>query len=90
MKRIHLTISGRVQGVGFRFYTRDIALETGVKGWVKNLPNGTVEIVAEGSKEEIETFMRQLKKGYLGRNISEIIEIEETYIGTFNSFEIIF
>ena len=90
MKRIHLIISGIVQGVGFRFYTRDVALEIGVKGWVKNLPDGTVEIVAEGSKEEIEAFMKQLKKGYLGRNIYGIEEREEPYKGDLGSFEITF
>lgn len=90
MKRVHIIISGRVQGVGFRFYTRDIAIETGVKGWVKNLRDGSVEVIAEGNPEEVKTFLEKLKDGYLGRNISHIEEKEEVYTGTFNSFEITF
>lgn len=76
--------------MGFRFYTRDIALETGIKGWVKNLYDGTVEIVAEGTPAEIDNFLKKLKNGYLGRNISRIEEIEEPFTGRFNSFEITF
>ncbi|MCM8821082.1 MAG: acylphosphatase [Candidatus Omnitrophica bacterium] len=90
MKRVHIVISGRVQGVGFRFYTRDIALETGVKGWVKNKYDGTVEVVAEGKQEEIDKFLKKLKEGYLGRNISRTEEREEPYTGEFTSFEITF
>lgn len=90
MKRVHLIISGRVQGVGFRFYTRDIAMETGVKGWVKNLKNGSVEAVAEGSPAEIKEFLKRIKEGYLGRNISHIEEREEPYSGEFISFDITF
>lgn len=90
MKRIHLIITGRVQGVGFRFYAREIAQKTGVKGWVKNLPNGNVEITAEGSIKQVDIFLKKLKEEDLGGNISHISESEEYYTGTFNSFEITF
>lgn len=90
MKRIHLIISGRVQGVGFRFYTRDIADETDIKGWVKNLRDGSVEVVAEGKEENLQAFLKKLREGYLGKNISHIEEKEEPYTGAFNSFEITF
>jgi len=90
MKQIHLIVIGRVQGVGFRFYARDIAQKTGVNGWVKNLPDGNVEITAEGSIEKVEMFFEKLKEDYLGKNISHINKSEKPYTGTFSSFEITF
>ncbi|MDD3726137.1 MAG: acylphosphatase [Candidatus Ratteibacteria bacterium] len=90
MERVHIIVYGTVQGVGFRFYTRDIALKTGITGWVKNLRDGSVEIVAEGSKEEIQIFLKRLQDGYLGRNISHIETKEEHYTGEFSSFDITF
>ena len=51
--RVHLIVEGRVQGVWFRESTRIRAAEIGIKGWVKNRSDGTVEIVAEGSEENI-------------------------------------
>lgn len=47
-RRVRLVVSGRVQGVGFRYAARDAAAENGVSGWVRNLPDGSVEIVAQG------------------------------------------
>ena len=70
MKRLHLVVSGIVQGVGFRWYTQRIAKSLGLTGWVRNLQNGNVEIVVEGKNDIIEMFISELKKGYLGRNIS--------------------
>ncbi|MCD6408691.1 acylphosphatase [bacterium] len=90
MKRYHLFVSGIVQGVGFRWYTERIALSCGITGWVKNLPDGRVEIVAEGEEENLKRFVDDLKKGYLGKNIREIEKIEEEYKGEFNSFTITF
>jgi acylphosphatase len=57
MNRFRMTIfySGRVQGVGFRYTTRDVALGFEVTGTVRNLPDGRVELVAEGTREELET-----------------------------------
>ena len=90
MKRYHLYVNGIVQGVGFRWYTQRIGNRIGVSGWVKNLPDGRVEIVVEGEDEKVERFLRELKEGYLGRNISEIEKNEEVYKGEFIDFEIRF
>ncbi|HID18486.1 TPA: acylphosphatase, partial [Candidatus Bathyarchaeota archaeon] len=49
--RAHVYVAGRVQGVFFRWYTRDEAVRLGVKGWVQNLPDGRVEAVFEGERE---------------------------------------
>lgn len=63
MKRIHLIISGDVHGVLFRSNTVDIAVKLGLKGWVKNTPEGKVEIVAEGEEEALEKLIGWCKQG---------------------------
>ncbi len=90
MERCHIFIKGNVQQVGFRFYAREIASETKITGWVKNLSDGRVEIVAEGEDAQIQEFLQNLNEGYLGRNISEIIKNTETHTGEFSSFSIAF
>lgn len=90
MKRLHLYVSGVVQGVGFRWYTEKIALSCGLTGWVKNLSDGRVEIVAEGEEKNLYDFLDKLKNGYLGKNISEIKKYEEDYKGEFRDFSIRF
>ncbi len=90
MKRYHLYVEGIVQGVGFRWYARRIGNYVGVSGWVKNLPDGRVEIIVEGEEVKIERFLKELKEGYLGENIRNIEKFEEEYKGEFKSFEIKF
>ncbi|MGQ9617881.1 MAG: acylphosphatase [Candidatus Aminicenantia bacterium] len=62
-KRFHLIVSGRVQGVFFRDFTRRQAYNFNVKGWVRNLTDGSVEIVAEGEEEDLLKFLEEVKKG---------------------------
>lgn len=69
MKRAHIVYSGHVQGVGFRYTAQDIATRLGLKGWVKNLEDGRVEIVVEGKEEDIKGFLDKISKGQLGRYI---------------------
>ncbi|MCM8785232.1 MAG: acylphosphatase [Candidatus Omnitrophica bacterium] len=90
MKRYHLYVEGIVQGVGFRWYARRIGNSVKINGWVKNLPDGRVEIVIEGEEEKLEEFLQELKEGYLGENIKKIEKFEEEYTGEFKSFEIRF
>lgn len=56
-------VSGRVQGVGFRFFVSEAADREGLHGWVRNLPDGAVEAQAEGEAEALERFERQLRQG---------------------------
>ncbi|MBB6452300.1 acylphosphatase [Salirhabdus euzebyi] len=63
MKNVHLIVFGRVQGVGFRHYTKLKADEMGIKGWVQNKLDGTVEIEAEGKEEAVKLFTEEIKKG---------------------------
>ncbi|MBI4435951.1 MAG: acylphosphatase [Candidatus Omnitrophica bacterium] len=62
-KRIRVFYTGRVQGVGFRFTTEQIALSLGITGWVKNLPDGKVEVVAEGEEARLVSFLEKIKNG---------------------------
>lgn len=65
-------IGGRVQGVGFRFFTETAAEREGLHGWVRNLPDGRVEIAAEGDAEAVERFERHLRNGPRGARVDEV------------------
>lgn len=60
----HLIVSGRVQGVGFRFTAQQKAMEFMLTGWVRNNSDGTVEMEIEGKEQSIRSFMNQLKEGF--------------------------
>ncbi len=90
ISRIHLFYSGYVQGVGFRFSVKRIALSLGLKGWVKNLRNGNVEIVAQGEKNSLEDFVNQIRESSLKRYIKNVEINWEEASGEFNNFEIRF
>jgi acylphosphatase len=61
MMRITACAKGRVQGVGYRYFVTDCARETGVSGFVKNMPDGSVTIVAEGSDAALDQFVRMVQ-----------------------------
>jgi acylphosphatase len=69
-------IAGRVQGVGFRYFTHDAAIREGVHGWVRNLPDGRVEAVAEGEAEAIERFARAIYHGPPAARVGSV-EVED-------------
>ncbi len=72
----HLIISGRVQGVGFRHFTYKTAKELGIKGWVKNLRDGTVETVFTGNPENVYNMKEKLKEGPPRARVQNIEEVE--------------
>lgn len=86
--RYHLFVSGLVQGVCFRAETRYKANEYKVFGWVKNLADGRVEVVAEGEKENVEKLVEFCKYGPLGAKVNRLELKEEEYKGEFNNFSI--
>jgi acylphosphatase len=70
-------ISGRVQGVGFRYFTEASARREGILGWVRNTPDGCVEVVAEGDAEALERFERSLRHGPRGARV-ERVDVDDT------------
>lgn len=70
-------LSGRVQGVGFRYFTADVAAREGITGWVRNLPDRRVEIVAEGETEALERFERAVRHGPPSARVDEIDVTED-------------
>ncbi len=88
MKRVHLFISGRVQGVGFRYNTKKKARNLGVTGWVKNLPDGRVEVVAEGEDNELEDLIDFCNEGPMLASVKEVEVSEEDFKDEFSEFSI--
>ncbi|MBI4130016.1 acylphosphatase [Candidatus Roizmanbacteria bacterium] len=87
MKRIHLFISGRVQGVFFRAHCKEKADELGLRGWVTNLPDGRVEAVFEGEENHIAKMVHWCYSGSLGSRV-EKIDIQEEKVRGEEGFEI--
>ena len=67
-----LTLSGRVQRVGFRWFTIEAASREGVGGWVQNLPDGRVEVMVEGEAEAVERFERAVRRGPAPARVDEV------------------
>ena len=89
MFKIRVMISGDVQGVFFRISTQDKARELELTGWVKNIFNNAVEILAEGDREKLSLFTGWLQLGPPNATIDKIsIEWEENSVKEFSSFEI--
>jgi acylphosphatase len=70
-------ISGRVQGVGFRYFAEAAAAREGLHGWVRNLPDGRVEIAAEGDADALERFERHVRHGPPGARV-DAVETDST------------
>jgi acylphosphatase len=84
MVQYEITISGRVQGVGYRYFAVQKANEMGITGWVKNSVDGGVIIVAQGIEEEIKTFIDYL---YIGPTRSRVVQISKVKFNTLSNFD---
>ena len=71
---LHLVVSGRVQMVGFRYYTVSRARRYGLSGWVKNLPDGKVEIEAEGTRPSLMMFFDDIRIGPSSADVSHVLD----------------
>ena len=81
-------VSGRVQGVGFRFFVEDAARREGVSGWVRNLPDGRVEAFAEGDGEAVDRLEAKVRRGPPGARVERVDCQEELPSGRPTAFEI--
>ncbi len=81
-----MIVRGRVQGVGFRFHVIHLSEDYDVTGFVRNLPDGGVEIVAEGSSEQVEAFIERAAQGPPGSRVREVKTYLEQPRGCYNSF----
>jgi acylphosphatase len=82
-------IGGRVQGVGFRMFAREVALREGVGGWVRNLPDGRVEAFVEGEAEAVTRVERSLRTGPRGARVDKVSVIdEESFSSRLGGFDI--
>ncbi len=84
--RVHVWVTGRVQGVGFRAHVQYIALQVGVMGWVRNVGYDEVEAVAEGEREKLERFVDGMKAGPPGSHVDESRVEWENPTGEFSRF----
>jgi len=88
MKQIKIIVSGKVQGVGFRFYTQRKAIELGLTGYVQNLPNGNVEIIAVGEPTQIEVLREWAKSGSPNAIVDNLDIKSSNDDQEYNSFDI--
>jgi len=86
--RAHVFIDGRVQGVCYRAFTRELASSLGLTGWVRNVRDGRVEAVFEGEKKIIEQAIRDCYAGPPGARVSRIETQWETYRGDEQGFSV--
>lgn len=88
MKSIRAIVHGRVQGVGFRYYTQQEALRLGVTGYVRNLPDDTVEIVVEGADSQVDALLVWAHQGPPTALVTQVETSDQAVGGNFSSFSI--
>ena len=88
IKARRFLLSGRVQGVGFRFFARDAACREGLTGFVRNLPDGRVQLEAEGEQDSLDRFERCLHEGPSTAQVENIVVEEILQGGRAESFRI--
>ena len=79
-------ISGRVQGVGYRYFAQEAAERRGIRGYARNLFNGDVEVHAEGDEAALRLFKQDLQQGSRMSNVTRVVETEAAVSGTYSSF----
>jgi len=88
MKRAHVFVNGRVQGVFYRAHTRQAALKFQVSGWVRNLSDGRVEALFEGSQPAVAAMIDWCRRGPSHALVEHLDFFEEPYTGEFSDFTI--
>jgi acylphosphatase len=85
---LHAIVEGRVQGVGFRAFVQRYAVQYRLTGWVRNRWNGTVEVLAEGSRPDLEKFLQALQRGPFSGTTRQVKSDWRDASGQFSSFRI--
>ncbi|HOJ62614.1 MAG TPA: acylphosphatase [bacterium] len=88
--RIHALVSGRVQGVGFRYFTQRVAQSMNLVGEVRNTRDGRVEIIAEGDPQTLKKFLRRIEEGPSLSHVSAVDVEWMPATGRYDSFEVTF
>lgn len=88
LSRLEAQVFGRVQGVGFRYFTLSIANELGLFGWVRNMPDGSVQLVAEGSAAQLNKFVSRLRIGPRSGRVDDLRHSWQPYRAEFDRFEV--
>lgn len=88
MKRVHVYISGWVQGVYFRHHTQVHARRYSVNGWVRNLPDGRVEATFEGEDRDVDAVVESCRRGPPGAQVEHVEIRDEPYFGEFKEFNV--
>jgi acylphosphatase len=86
--RLHARVHGYVQGVNFRYYTLRTARQLGLTGWVVNRPDGTVEVVAEGSRQNLEELRAFLHRGSPAASVKRVDAEWQSPTGDFEQFQV--
>jgi acylphosphatase len=88
IKTFRILVSGRVQGVGFRYFAHDRAVQLMVKGYVQNTPDNKVEIICQGQSRDLDAYVLSVKKGPALAYISEFILEEIDVFSLYDTFDI--
>jgi acylphosphatase len=80
--RVRLLVSGRVQGVGFRWFVREAARQHRLAGWVRNRPDGSVELEASGDDTAFRAFVEDIRQGPPGARVDEVRELSSNHAET--------
>ncbi len=86
--RAAVRIRGQVQGVGYRYFSRQVAERHGLTGWVRNLPDGDVESLLEGRESDIRSAIEAFQRGPAMARVEEVLIDWQEYRGEFSRFEI--
>lgn len=78
MASLHVQVTGRVQGVGFRWFVRVVGRRLQLSGWVKNRPDGSVEIAASGSEDRLAEMRKLLRRGPDGAQVAEVVDLDDS------------
>jgi acylphosphatase len=77
METVRLRITGRVQGVGYRLWATRTAASLGLRGWVRNRPDGSVEALVTGAPEDVAAMVEASRKGPVGAHVTEVIAVQD-------------